>query len=482
MGYFSIIRERKSALIGFFALLVIGAIVSYILIPKEIIQLSWEVPGLPEDYPLVYKARPWLIGIACFIPALLSGVMLFTRILDRYLMANILTTFTITTGVIFLIWLLADFSDNVSDISKLDNPLLGLFRFYLNQIPMVLSMILPYSLLLAALWTLSSLSRNCEITPMLQSGQSLFRIMLPIIVVGFTTAIYTTIFNYQWAPSATLYRSLTFDDIRRIKSQEKNHDVDPIIYRNDEDNRIWTIEELPSLDNPYAPFKGVRIELFSAPGRLQTEYFAETATWNSTTREWTLHNARIRRHLDESEKQATEDPVLPLFDKRDPKEPIILPYRETPWLLITPGVKIDTRSVPDLISNLETKSLNAKDRLLFRTHKHLRFAQGFSAFVLVLLAIPGGINFSRRSNLSGIGIALGLSGFMIFSFQVFPALASSGYMAPFLGAWLPNIIFLIIGITMFYRKLAHRNLKDYLVWKKDQKENKNLTSSPSTPE
>lgn len=451
MGLFSNIRERKGSVLCFFALLLVGSIVAFFLVRSEIAQLNWEVPGTPDEYPFVYRLRPWLVGIACYIPCLVALYMCAASILDRYLMLNILQTFALTTGVIFLIWLLFDFSENVSDIAVMDSPLTGMFRFYANQIPMVLSLILPYSLLLATLWSLSTLSRNCEITPMMQSGQGLFRIAAPVLIVGLLTSVYTTIFNYQWAPSAALYRRLTFDDIRRIKHKTN----DPIVYRNKKDNRIWTIQEFPRLDKPYDPFLGVRIENFSAPGRLDVEYFADTATWNPKTREWILGNVLTRRH-------ENNDLDMPVFvDDGERKESITLPYRETPWLLITPGVRIDTRGVPDLVTRLEEHSED-EDRMAFRTHKYLRFAQGFSSFVLVLLAIPGGISFSRRATLSGIGIALGLSGCMIFGFEVFPSLSSAGYLPPFLGAWLPNIIFTLIALYLFYTKLAHRTIFDYL--------------------
>lgn len=455
MDYFSTIKKRKGSLISFFCLILAGIAAASYLVPSEINQLSWEVPGTPDQYPFVYSIRPWLVGIACFIPCLVSLYLLFGRILDRYMLLNILNTFALTTGVIFLIWLLGDFSENVSDITSMDSPLEGLFLFYANQIPMVLSLILPYSLLLATLWSLSTLSRNCEITPMLQTGSGLMRITLPILFVGFLTSVYTTIFNYQWAPSANLYRRLTLEDIHRTKHNR----TDPIVYRNDINNRIWTIDEIPRMDKRHASFKGIHIEQFSSPGKLSVEYFADKADWNQASREWTLTNVTTRTHRDDEE-------ILMFEGNGAVRESLILPYQETPWMLITPGVKIDTRSVPDLVKNLEEKSVNYSDRKAFRTHKYLRFAQGFSAFVLVLLAIPGGINFSRRATLSGIGIALGLSGCMIFGFEIFPAIASAGYLPPFLGAWLPNIIFTMIALVLFYSKLAHRNFSDYLPWKR----------------
>lgn len=452
MGFLSRISERKSSIIWFFALLLIGIGSASYFIPKEISQLNWEVPGKAEEYPLVYMLRPVLILVACLLPALGALLMCFAKTLDRYMAKNLLSTFFLTTSIIFLIWLLGDFSDNVTDITNMDSPIKGMIRFYANQIPMVMGLIVPYSLLLATLWTLSTLSRNCEITPMLQSGRGLLRITFPLILIGLFTTLYMTIFQYQWAPSATLYRRLTLDDINRAKNLRENKLPTPIIYRNDIDNRIWRITLFPPLEKPTEPFKIVCIEQFSEPGKLSTEYFADEARWNSDERVWTLTNVRTRIHPDEKDS-------IPYF--APPQKTMTLPFRETPWLLITPGIRLDSRSVPDIVSHLEDHSLNTKDRLQYRTHKYLRFAQGFSCLVLSLLAIPGGISFSRRGSLSGVGTALGLSGCMIFAYEVFPSLASAGYIPPFLGAWLPDIIFFLIALYLFQTRLAQRKLSDF---------------------
>lgn len=65
---------------------------------------------------------------------------------------------------------------------NLESPLEGTFRFYLSQLPMILNLILPYTLLLGTLWALTKLSSSSEITGMLQSGRSLLRINSPVII------------------------------------------------------------------------------------------------------------------------------------------------------------------------------------------------------------------------------------------------------------------------------------------------------------
>lgn len=463
MSFIKFPKPKKSSLIWTLVLFSIGLVIAFKLVPAEVNQLSWEVPGDREDYPFVYTLRPILIGIACFLPALAMLMYSFGQILDRYMARLLFSNFVLTTGIIFLIWLLGDFFENVDEIVSSDSPIHDIVRFYGNQLPMVGSLILPYSLMLAILWTLSMLSKNCEITSMIQSGRGLMRITMPVILFSFFVACYTTIFNYQWAPSANLYRRLTFNENARNNQMKSDIPPNPIIYKNEIDHRIWSVRYYSVLGDPTSPFKDVHVEQFGKPGQLTTDFFAESCVWNPGDKSWTFKNVKKRNHS-ETGIPEFEAEVIPEMN---------MPYRETPWLLITPGVRIDTRSVPDLVSRLEMGSLSQRDRVQYRTHKYLRFAQGFSTFVLALLAIPGGISFSRRASLAGVGTALGLSGCMIFGFEVFPSLASAGYFPPFLGAWLPNFIFMGIALYLFQTRISHKNLKDYYQtfvgkWKKQQ--------------
>lgn len=115
----------------------------------------------------------WLILLGCFLPAL--GMFLYNRssILDKYVARTWFTAFIMCTAILTLIYIIGDFADNVGDLMNLDAPLMGTFRFYLSQLPMILNLILPYTLLLGTLWALTKLSSSSEITGMLQSGRSL---------------------------------------------------------------------------------------------------------------------------------------------------------------------------------------------------------------------------------------------------------------------------------------------------------------------
>ena len=131
---------------AFLLLLALGGAAAWFLMPREWSQMQWEIPGTPSEYPLSQLLRPWLILLGCFLPAL--GMFLYNRssILDKYVARTWFTAFIMCTAILTLIYIIGDFADNVGDLMNLDAPLMGTFRFYLSQLPMILNLILPYTL------------------------------------------------------------------------------------------------------------------------------------------------------------------------------------------------------------------------------------------------------------------------------------------------------------------------------------------------
>ena len=440
---------------AFLLLLALGGTAAWFLMPREWSQMQWEIPGTPSEYPLAQLLRPWLILLGCFLPAL--GMLLYNRsgILDRYVARTWFTAFIMCTAILTLIYIIGDFADNVGDLMNLDSPLAGTFRFYLSQLPMILNLILPYTLLLGTLWALTKLSSSSEITGMLQSGRSLLRINAPVIIGAVFAAIYFGIFGFHWAPNSTLYRKLMFSSL----SQNKNDDASrSTIYKNDAESRIWYLGDPPGIDSPGEPFRQVRVEQFSAPGKMEYELFADEAMWDPASRTWTFRQAIKRNYSQEEPRQLNDVPVFAGQEYQTLKEH----YPETPWQLISPNVRVDTQGTPALQEIIRSGTTNAKYLRSLQTEWHVRIARMFSCIILTFIAIPSAITFQRRSAMSGIGIALFLAAAMLFLYEFFPTLASAGYLPTWLGAWMPNIIYTIIAIRLFQTKLAHRSFMEML--------------------
>ncbi len=111
------------------------------------------------------------------------------RLLDRYLLRELLVPLGYCLGGFLIFWMAFDL---VAELHKLQecNLLPGdIAQYYLVQIPSVLVLILPIALLLALLYALTNHARHHEITAIRAAGVSLWRLLLPYFAVGFAVSV-----------------------------------------------------------------------------------------------------------------------------------------------------------------------------------------------------------------------------------------------------------------------------------------------------
>jgi lipopolysaccharide export system permease protein len=86
--------------------------------------------------------------------------------------------------------------------------------------------------------------------------------------------------------------------------------------------------------------------------------------------------------------------------------------------------------------------------IFYEVEKHTRFASPFATLVLTLI----GVSLSSRKIRGGIGMHLGLGILITFAFILFMRIstvfATVGNLPPVLAAWIPNILFGILGILL----------------------------------
>lgn len=443
---------RVAPVIMFFLL---GSLAALYLAPSELEQMAWDVPGMPESYPIEQKLRPILLCLLCYLPFVGAVIYALMGTMDRYMSRNFIAFFLMCTSILLLIYILADFTDNMERFrSRFDDPLVQALRFYGSQLPMFLYQILPYTLLMGALWCLSRLSGTSEIVGMMQSGRSLMRLCLPIFIFSALVALAYGIFGFHWAPNGSLYRQVL------LKQQRAQDGSAPaLVYRSDETARIWRIGKPATMLDLGAPMRDVIIEQFdqAQSGRMLEQYMAAEAVWNKEDASWTLRDVYYRDMRDIA--------VRPVDDQYSSE--LTLAYEERPYQIVSPSQRgrIDAMGTSELYEFISSGAGDRLDRCKKRTEWHVRIARVFSCAILVLLAVPSAVTFQRRASMKGIGVAVLLAALMLFLYRVFPSLGEVGLIQAWISAWIPNICYLAIAAYLFRANLAHRSFREWLTAK-----------------
>ncbi len=362
------------------------------------------------------------------------------RLLDRYVIRNFLQVYFYCIAGFISIWLIFDVSDNISTFIDSHLGFILAMRYYASQLPQILIILLPVSLLLALLFVLGRMSRSNEIVSMLTAGVSIPRVLRPLIVSGLLTVAVTTALNYSLAPHAELARKTFLSGGRSRQAAV----IEGQIFRNRTDHRTWFVQNFrPGHD----VFNSIEVLQQDEKDNIVESYLANRAVFHPENSSWEFENAKTTRY--DATGNVLEEKFLPTLT--------INHWSETPFRLGSANVRAEYLSVPELRQYLHFNSDFPVTLLApFRTHLQYRLALPWTCLVVVCIAAPLGIGYSRRGVLASVAGAVVLIFSMNFLTHLFLALGEGDRIAPLVAAWTPNILFTVIGLYLLYLRATNR--------------------------
>jgi lipopolysaccharide export system permease protein len=362
------------------------------------------------------------------------------RLLDRYVIRNFLQVYFYCIAGFISIWLIFDVSDNISTFIDEHVGLALVFRYYATQIPQVLIILLPVSLLLSLLFSLGRMSRANEIVSMLTAGVSLPRVLMPLIGMGLLTVATSMALNYSLAPHAELARKTFLSQAQARPARN----IQAQVFRNRTDLRTWFVQNFRLGDNT---FNNVQVLQQDAEDHILIGYVAARAYYRAQTKTWDLENVRLAYY--DAAGNITKEEFRPSLT--------IEHWSETPFRLGSANVQAEFLSLPELHEYLHFNADFPATLLApFRTHLQYRLALPWTCLVVVCIAAPLGIGYSRRGVLSSVAAAVILVFSMNFLVHLFLALGEGDRVPAWIAAWTPNVLFAGIGVYLLYLRASNR--------------------------
>ncbi len=421
----------------------LGAAAAAWLVPMERDAVAAHLAGFPDSDAPANHLRPLILGVLCLLPALAALVYALSSSLDRYLTRCFLGIFGICLSALLLVWILIDLENNFGDLRQSSSVLTTTAWFYGKRLPAVVLLLLPYVMLLSLLYSLGKLSSEREIVAMIQTGRGLIRVSLPLIIAGVFASLLCAGLNYHWAPVAEGRKSEILDAARGRLITEATD----VLYHNPVQRRLWLIGAFPRDFEKGEPLLDIEVTTTRRDGTLATRLKAKRASWDAGERRWTFEEPIIGRF-------ARGEP--PQYDETD--GPITRDWPETPTQLIKPGLSAASLGIPELNSWLGANAAHTLDAdpSPYLTQWHYRWALPFTCLVTVLLAVPLSVHFSRRGAGGGVVLAVALSALMMLVTSITLSLGEAGLIRPALAAWMPNLIFGLLGLYLFHRRTTGR--------------------------
>ncbi len=370
------------------------------------------------------------------------------RLLDRYILRNFLEPFLLCFFGFISIWLIIDLSDNGPDFIEARVSFKRVALFYLSQLPQTILASVPIGLLLALLFSLSRMSRSNEIISMLTAGRSVARVLWPLVVLGSLASVGCMVLNYELAPRAEATKKAALDALTRSKKPGDRGVVEGYLFRDRMNIRTWFVRKF----RPNASeLTGVHITQQSPDGKIVKKWYARRAGYDANNRSWTLSDGLI---VDFSSEDG-----LPRFDSFEGGERLVSGWSENPWRISSGQLEAQSLTIPELWNYLRFNAdFSAGQLAPFRTYLHHRWALPWSCLVVVFIAAPLGIVYSRRGVLAGVAGAILIFFGMILFTNLCLALGKGGRLPGWLSGWLPNLVFGGVGLLLLYLRSTNREL------------------------
>lgn len=366
------------------------------------------------------------------------------RLLDRYLLRELLIPLGYCLSGFLIFWVSFDLLSELSGFQEDNIGPRQIAGYYLLKAPELLVVVMPITLLLALLYTLTNHARHNELTAMRAAGLSLARLSAPYLGVGFALSVILFVMNEFWVPKAhEAARDLVARPAGEIGSVAEGQWQNNLHFRNARDGRIWNIgsfnTETYEMLNPQVewalPDRSHRLMARSAIRTNECWVFLdvqEIMTMRGQEGEFpgTQTNRLVVCEFSETPEQIKSEIKISRLNNYRKAKDVQLSLREILDYL---------RLHPDL---------NARDKALLNTKLQERLAAPWTCVVVVLIALPFGALSNRRNTFAGVASSV----FICFAFFILLrlalALGTGGYIPPWLAAWLPNSLFAAAGIWM----------------------------------
>ncbi|WP_342663938.1 LptF/LptG family permease [Eisenibacter elegans] len=354
------------------------------------------------------------------------------KLLDRYILFKYLTTFVFVVVLLIAVLVVIDMTEKIEDFSRMPISSWQIFEeYYLNFIPYYANMLSPIIVFIAAVFVTARLASHTEIIAMVASGISLLRLLRPYFI-GSSMIAVLVFFLINWViPKANKIR-INFEntyikDKYYFNQRNVHFRIGPTTYAYFEsyDNTAhvgyrFTLEEINGLD-------------------LEQKLESPKISWNAEKGKWTMEEYKLRTIKNDRES---------VFFGRDLDTALNIKPKdfESKYMLN------EQLTLTELNAYIDEMMLRGADDMeVYIIERYERFTYPFAIIILTII----GVIVSARKTREGSGVQIAFGFVLAFVYVLFIILSRNvgkqGNIPPLLAAWMPNIIFCIIGYVMYRR-------------------------------
>jgi lipopolysaccharide export system permease protein len=376
------------------------------------------------------------------------------RLLDQYSSRKFLFNLFFALTAFASIFITVDLVEALSDYIDKRVPAMVIASYYFYFLPYIVVLTMPVAMLLASMFSVGQLSKYNEITAMKAAGQSLYRILLPILTIAFLASGLMLLFAEKVVPVAnqrkieikhhyiervpqnlpTRLSNLYFQEsVGRDTARQNGKTASAVrrVFIGYYDDATKTAQKI-SIQNYSGIFIVERIDA------LQMRW--EERGDSSRSGVWEILQGYHRRFEGDREAIATRFDSLAM-----------------PELSFTPQVLTKVQKEPEEMSYGELQKFidevarNGGNPDRWLVDLYLKISFPLANFIIVLFGAPLAAGKVRSGGAVGVALSLIVCFLYFGTVKTSQSMGQNGTLDPLLAAWLGNLIFLVAGAVILVK-------------------------------
>lgn len=352
----------------------------------------------------------------------------FPLLIDDYVLRDFFLYFGMIVGTFLVLLVIFTFFELLKDIYRV--PILVVGEYLLTVIPYFFYNTTPLSMLLAVLITFGLLEKSNEITAMKATGMSIYRVVLPVLLMAAMVSGGLFFFDQLYLPQLNKRQDALRNEIKGKPAQTYLRPDRKWIFGEHSD--IYYYEFFDPDQNRFGSISV--FEFDPKTFQLTRRIYAARAHWSDSLQRWIFENGWVRdfhglavadyKPFDVSTFPELVEP--PVYFKKEVKQ----------------SSEMNTDELRRYINDLAQSGF---DVVRLRVQLQKKFAFPVMTFVMAVLAIPFALRGGRRGALAGVANAIAIAIIFWVGMGFFEALGNASQLPPVLAAWSPDLLFGLVG-------------------------------------
>ena len=355
----------------------------------------------------------------------------FLRPLDRYVLSEFVKILVATALGFPILVIVIDVTESLQKYLQHHVPPLDIAKAYVYGVPDTMFQVLPAAVLFATVFSIGGFTRHSEISAAKASGISFYRFIAPI-MWGSVIATGLGLLVGAAMPAANARR----DTLLREKQSGQSVSRSNFTFAAEE-NRVYKIASTDANQNAVD-----RIEIDRKgkwPDYPQYVIFARTGHYTPKGG-WMLKSGVMHFFTGDSTNLTMS------FDSLVDRH-----FTQPPKFLLNNQKAPEEMGYQELGRFIKQMELSGTDVNQQRVERMLKIAIPVTCIIIMLFGAALATSTQRGGAAFGAGISLGTTVIFLMLVQLTIAVGGKGLVYPELAAWLPGILFLVIGGVLLAR-------------------------------